>query len=155
MKDPQFTEALDKMRGWCSRQERSKQEVRSKLMQQGVDTERIEKVIERLAEDNYINEIRFAEAFVTGHFRMKRWGRIKIKHALNFKGIGEQLASTVLNENIDEQEYEAALIAILSKKVPRSKWASLDYPSKQKLMQYAYSRGFESDLIRKVLERLA
>ncbi len=153
MKDPQFTEALDKMRGWCSRQERSKKEVRTKLMQLGFDADCIEKVIETLVLDNYVDETRFTEAFVTGHFRMKKWGRLKLRNGLYLKGIDEQLGVAVIAESIDEQDYEATLFDVLSKKVARSKWAELDYPSKQKLMQYAYSRGFEPDLIRRVLER--
>ena len=152
MKDPLLEEALNKMRNWCSRQDRSRKEVTTKLARAGYNNELIERAIKKLEEDNYLDEIRFAESYVTGHFRMKKWGRLKIRQGLQLKGIGEQMGAAAMDENILEQEYFETLRQVLNRKIPSSQWATMEYSQKQKLMQYAYSRGFEPEVIRRVLE---
>ena len=152
MKDPILEEALNKLRKWCSRQDRSRKEVITKLSRAGYASELIDRAIVLLEEDRYLDESRFAESYVTGHFRMKNWGRLKIRQGLKLKGVGEQLGAKAIEENINESDYLATLAKVLGRKVPPTQWSSLDYAQKQKLMQYAYSRGFEPELIRKVME---
>ena len=152
MKDSVLEEALNKMRNWCSRQERSRKEVTTKLMRAGYDEEFAQKVIASLEEDNYLNEMRFAESYISGHFRMKKWGRLKIRQGLQLKGIVGSMGAAAMEEHIQEKDYFETLRNVLNKKVPASQWHTMSYPQKQKLMQYAYSRGFEPEIIRRVLE---
>ena len=152
MKDPVLEEALNKMRNWCSRQERSRKEVTTKLMRAGYDEELVQKVIASLEEDNYLDEMRFAESYISGHFRMKKWGRLKIRQGLQLKGIGGPMGAAAMEEHIQEKDYFETLRNVLNKKVSSSQWHTMDYGQKQKLMQYAFSRGFEPEIIRRVLE---
>ena len=88
--------------------------------------------MERLADDNFINEERFARAYVRGKFRINGWGRLKIKNGLRAKGVDENLIRTALTEEINEKEYAALLQRTVTEKGPTT----------------ALSRGFEPSLIR-------
>jgi regulatory protein len=104
----------------------------------------------KLIGDNFLNEERFAKAYVQGKFRQKGWGRIKIKQGLKFKKLPDGLIKKAL-QTIDGDDYIAMLTKVLNKK------ASLltekdNYKRRYKLQQYAMSRGYESDLIGDVLK---
>lgn len=77
--------ALDKLRSWCGYQERCQQEARDKLYEFSLLTEAIESIIATLIADNFINEERFAKAYAGGKFRIKKWGKIKIKMGMKQK----------------------------------------------------------------------
>jgi regulatory protein len=81
--------ALDKIVNYCSYQERSHTEVREKLFSFGLYKEQVEELITYLIGENYLNEERYAIAFAGGKFRMKGWGRIKIRYALKQHRISE------------------------------------------------------------------
>lgn len=148
--DPQA--AYAKAEHYCAYQERSQQEVRDKLYEWELKPGEVENIIVRLIENNYLNEERFATAYVQGKFNQKGWGRIKIKQGLKLKRVPDGLIKKALQTMADD-DYMAALRSILVKKA-----ATL--PEKQalkrryKLQQYALGRGFEADLIWEVLKAL-
>lgn len=141
--------ALAKAENYCAYQERSQQEVRDKLYEWGLYPSAIENVIVQLIAGNFLNEERFANAYATGKFRQKGWGRIKIKLGLKLKKVSDPLIKKAL-KSIDEDEYTLMLQKIISKREPLIKEKD-PYKRRYKLQQYAMSRGFESDLIRDVL----
>ena len=98
-----------------------------------------------LISDNFLNEERFAKAFVGGKFRIKKWGRIKIKIELKKRKISDYCIKKGMQE-IDEDDYLKTLQEILLKKLkenPKGKEQVRNY----KAAQYAISRGFEGDLV--------
>ncbi|MFI5162239.1 MAG: regulatory protein RecX [Sphingobacteriales bacterium] len=141
--------ALAKAEHYCAYQERSQQEVRDKLYEWGMYPTGVENVIMRLVESNFINEERFANAYTTGKFRQKGWGRVKIKQGLKLKKVSDPLIKKAL-KSIDEDEYLEMLRKIIQKK-EASVTEKVSYKRKYKLHQYALSRGFENDLIGDVL----
>jgi regulatory protein len=145
-------EALTKAQRWCAYQERSQQEVRDKLYSWGLWAEAIENIIAELISTNFISEERFAEAFVSGKFRIKQWGRIKIKIELKQHRISEPVIRKALAV-IDGDEYMRVLRKQAEKKAKTEKEK---HPQKRqyKLMRYLMSRGFEQDLVREVLGEL-
>ena len=142
--------ALAKAEHYCAYQERSQQEVRDKLYEWGMYSTGVENVISQLITNNFINEERFANAYTTGKFRQKGWGRIKIKQGLKFKKVPEVLIKKAL-QKIDGHEYEQTLAKLLVKKA--AVLTEKDpYKRRYKLQQYAMGRGFEADMIADVLK---
>ncbi|MBD1366050.1 RecX family transcriptional regulator [Mucilaginibacter sp. ZT4R22] len=141
---------LKKAEHYCAYQERSQQEVRDKLYEWGLYTAAIENIIIQLIEGNYLNEERFANAYVRGKFNQKSWGRIKIKQGLKQKNVSPVLIKKAL-QTIDLSDYMAALTRLIEKKantVTEKNTAKRNY----KLQQYALSRGFEPELSSEVLK---
>ncbi len=136
---------LEKARAYCVYQERSQQEVRDKLYDLGLHRTEVEQCISQLISENYLNEQRFAIAFAGGKFRMKEWGRIKIKLALKQKKVSDYCIRKALEE-ISTRDYKKTLNKILSSKSKEVKEQN-PIKKKYKVAQYAISRGFEPELV--------
>ena len=104
-----------KAANFCAYQERSQKEVRNKLYSYGLYTDQVDELLSDLIVDGYVNEERFAKAFIGGKFRIKKWGRVKILQAIALHKISDYCIREGLKE-IDEDEYEATLIEIIEKK---------------------------------------
>ena len=136
----------------CAYQERCQQEMRDKLYEWGLYSNDVENIIANLISDNFLNEERFAKAYAGGKFRIKKWGRIKIKIELKRRKISDYCIKKAMQE-IDDIDYIKTLKDILTKKLkenPKGKQQVRNY----KAAQYAMSRGFEGDLIWDVLKEL-
>jgi regulatory protein len=134
-----------KLEQFCAYQERSQQEVRDKLYSYGLHAADVEEVIADLITSNFINEERFAKAYALGKFRIKHWGRMKIKQGLKLKRVGDKLITKALNE-IDADDYERSLTTLLVKKAALMKEKD-DFKRKQKLLLFAVSKGYEHDIV--------
>ena len=137
--------ALKKAESYCAYQERSQQEVRDKIYSWGLHRNDVENIISNLISNGYLKEERFASAFAGGKFRIKKWGRNKIREALKGKQVSEPLINKALS-SIDEREYIKVLREIISS---RSEKVEEKNPLKKKykIALYAISRGFESELV--------
>lgn len=145
-------EAKLKAANFCAYQERSQKEVRNKLYNLGLYPDEVEEVLTDLITDNFINEERFAKAYVGGKFRVKKWGRKKILIGLQPHQLSPYCIKKGLAE-IDEDEYVNVLEEIIIKKDRSIKEAN-EFKRKNKLASYAQSRGYEADLIWEVINRL-
>lgn len=143
-------QSLQKLRHYCGYQERCHSEVRDKLFRLEVAKKDHDAIIASLIEEGYLNEERFAIAFAGGKFRVKQWGKQKIKNALLQKKVSEYSIDKALSK-IESDEYRAVL-----KKLGEEKYASLNQHEwairKRKTMDYLLQRGFEPELINEVLE---
>ncbi|TZF83620.1 RecX family transcriptional regulator [Pedobacter sp. BS3] len=144
-------QAIEKAEHYCAYQERSQQEVRDKLYDLGMNTSDVDDIISYLISTNFLNEERFALAYTRGKLRQKHWGRLKIKQGLKLKKVSEPLIRKAMR-SIDADEYMDILSQILQKK------ASLlhekdTFKRYYKLMRFALSRGFETDLISDALKQ--
>jgi regulatory protein len=142
-------DALRKAAMFCAYQERTQQEVRDRLKEWGVLGDDAEEVIAELIQQNYLNEERFAKSFAGGKFRIKGWGKRKIKQHLQQRGISGYNLEEAMKE-IAPNDYRTALAELLDKK-RRSIRDDNPLIVKQKLVRYALSKGYESDLIWQVL----
>lgn len=142
-------EAVRKAAMFCAYQERTQPEVRDRLKEWGVWGDEAEEVITALIEQNYLNEERFAKSFAGGKFRVKNWGRRKIRQHLQQRGISGYNLDQAMKE-IAPDDYRETLVSLLDKKRQNIRD---DNPLvvKQKLVRYALSKGYESDLIFSVL----
>jgi regulatory protein len=143
-------QALQKLKHYCAYQERCHSEVKEKLYNLGVWKNEHDEIIASLIQENYLNEERFAIAYAGGKFRVKQWGRVKIKYELKQKQVSEYSIKKALKQ-IDEEEYLAVL-----DKMAKEKYASLKNEQylvrKKKTMAFLISRGFEAGLVQQVLQ---
>ena len=138
-------EALIKAANFCAYQERTQKEVRNKLYELEVIGDESEVIITWLIENNYLNEERFARIFAGSKFRQKKWGRIKIRQELKMRGVSDYCLKAGMSE-IDGDDYLVTLQEIIEKKSQDIK-DSNKLIIRQKLVKFALSRGFESDLV--------
>lgn len=147
-----FEEVKKKALRYCAYQERSHQEVRNKLYESGLLAREVDELLTYLITEGFLNEERFAKAFAGGKFRVKKWGRIKIVHALEGKGVTRNCIRIGLKE-IDEEEYDRTLTEIAV-----SKMSDLDesniFIAKDKVSKHAISKGFEPELVWQKLNAL-
>jgi len=139
-------QALQKAKHYCGYQERSHNEVKEKLYAFGLWKKDVEEVISQLIEENYLNEERYAIAFAGGKFRIKHWGRTKIKYELQQKKISPYCIKKAMKE-IDDDDYKKTFL-----KLAETKWDSLKtekniFIKKRKTQDYLLQKGFEYELI--------
>ena len=151
-KEYSFDELLHKAASYCSISEHCTSEVQDKLIAWGVDEENRSKIIDKLTEDDFINEKRYCIAFVKDKFHFNKWGKIKISYGLKQKGIEAKLIEMAL-KTIDEGEYEEMLAVLLKNKLKTIKW-EYEYEKQGKLFAFAQSRGFESAVIDRVIRTI-
>lgn len=141
--------ALQKMMHYCAYQERCHQEVRSKLITLEIYGDDLEEIIAELITENFLNEERFAKAYAGGKFRVKKWGKVRIRQELKKRKISDYCIKKAMQE-IDEEGYEAGLYTLIEKKRKTEKEKN-EFILKGKLAKYAISKGFESHLVWQVL----
>lgn len=147
-----YQEALSKLEHYCAYQERCHHDVRYKLVSLGIKGDELEQIISELVQEKYLDETRYAKAFARGKLRMNNWGWRKISLALKRKQIPAYDLEQARKEIVSEG-YEQILETVLRKKNEKLRDASL-FDRKRKLFQFAYGRGFESELISRVLSDL-
>jgi regulatory protein len=146
-------QAQEKIRNWCAYQERAPKETADKLYEYGLNKSETEQILAGLISDNFLNEERYAGAFASGKFRIKKWGRLKIKAELKAKKISDYSINKALKA-IEGEAYEETIRTVLQKKLKTIKEPNR-IRKHYKLLQYAASRGFEKDMIADVLKELS
>ncbi len=152
MSNDDFEKYLQESQSYCSRAEKCESDVRNYLYKQQVDKNIADKVIDELIADKFIDNERYARAFVSDAFKFNKWGKIKIRQALYQKGISEKFIREPL-ANIDYDEYLSLLENLLKTKL-KTTHNDDEYKLRASLFRFATSRGFEAELIEKVLEKI-
>jgi regulatory protein len=145
--------ALQKIKHFCSYQERSHQEVKEKLYNLGLYKNEVESLLSQMIEENYLNEERFAIAFAGGKFRIKNWGRVKIKYELKQKRISDYCIKKALG-SIDESAYGKTLQKLAGAKLKTLKSEKNVFVKKQKLQSFLMQKGYESKLISDFIHKI-
>ena len=146
-------QVLDKMAKYCAYQERCVKDVKDKLKTFDIPEEEKTKILDYLLDNRFVNDERYAKAFVRGKVNQSGWGINKIRFHLMQKGIGKELIDEALGQT-DEEVYRQRLIDILKTKSKTIK-AESDFEKKRKLAAYAMQKGFEGNLVWEVLKDLA
>jgi regulatory protein len=145
-------EALAKCMKMCSVKEYAPSEIVQKLRDWEFSENDIDFIISQLKEEKFIDEYRMARFFANDKLRFNKWGKIKIKYMLQQKGLSAEAINEAI-ESINEDEYSKILVEEMRKK-KKSIREPDDYKAKAKLYQFAAGRGFESDIISKILKQL-
>ncbi|KPK87633.1 MAG: hypothetical protein AMS27_01875 [Bacteroides sp. SM23_62_1] len=145
-------EALTLAQSICSRQEQCRQDILSRLEKWGVNESAAEKIVKQLEKDNFIDETRYASSYVRDKIKFNKWGKIKICWMLRQKNIPDDIIEQAL-ELIDMDGYESLLESELIKK-NRTLKADDQNTKKRKLIQFASQRGFENEIVYKIINNL-
>jgi len=151
-KEYTLEELLHKAASYCSISEHCISEVEDKLNAWCIECDDKAKIINRLIDEDFINEKRYCAYFVKDKFRFNKWGKVKISYALKQKGLSDELINAAL-QTIDEGEYDEMLAALLKTKLTGLKY-EFEYEKQGKLFRFAQSRGFESNVINRVIRNI-
>lgn len=149
MKQKTEQEAYLSLAALCAQAEHCQWEMLEKMRRWELSDEAQARVMERLMKERYVDDERYARAFVKDKVRYNKWGRRKVEQALWQKHIGDSVRQQVLDE-VDDDEYISILRPLLQQK-RRSTKAASDYELNQKLIRFAVSRGFTMDIIKQCI----
>ncbi len=142
-------QARQRLEELCARSEQCRYDLMKKMSGWGICLDIAEKIMSHLEKKRFVDDNRFAHAYCRDKFRFSRWGRMKIVRGLMLKRISRDMIDDAMEE-IDEEDYFETLVSLL-----RSKSGSIEepqtYDGKTRLFRFAISRGFESNLIIKVI----
>jgi len=147
-----YKEALSYTMDLCSRQEKCRSEIREKLVRLKLPGADVEKILQTLKKEGFIDESRYAGMFVRDKLRINRWGKIKIRYMLSAKRIPEEIITEAIN-GIDDLYYLEILKEELTKKSRQIKDGD-PFVLRNKLVRFGQQRGFESRLIFQVLDEM-
>lgn len=143
-------EAFLQLAALCANAEHCQYEMLEKMKRWELSDEAQARVMARLIEERYVDDRRYARAFVKDKIRYNKWGHRKVQQGLWMKRIDKEIQDEVLDD-IDEKEYLDVLKPLLKQKRKSIK-ANSDYELNQKLVRFAYGRGFTFDIIRQCLD---
>ena len=143
---------LQKIRNYCSYQERCISEVEEKLKSLAVQKHKIPGIINQLQKDGYLSEERFVRAYAGGKFRLNKWGRIKIEFEMKIRGIPELMIQEGMAE-IDENEYLQTLKELMIHKYNEIK-SDKNVNIREKILNFAYGKGYEMEFIIRFLKEM-
>jgi regulatory protein len=146
-------QALQKLRHYCTYQERSHYEVIQKLWELSIKKSEHDEIIATLIDEDYLNEERFAIQFAGGKFRMKDWGKKKILYGLREKKVSDYSIKKALAA-IDEEDYIKTLNKLTEEKYNSLKGEQY-LERKKKTIDYLIQKGYEYELVNKALSYLA
>ena len=143
-------EAFLQLAALCANAEHCQYEMLEKMKRWELSEEAQARVMAQLIEERYVDDRRYARAFVKDKIRYNKWGHRKVQQGLWMKRIDKEIQDEVLDD-IDEKEYLEVLKPLLKQKRKSIK-ANSDYELNQKLVRFAYGRGFTFDIIRQCLD---
>lgn len=138
-------EATLKLMQYCAYRDRSQKEVEEKLLEMRMIPQAREEIIIKLMQEDFLNEERFARSFVRGKFRIKKWGKKKIKQELKFREISTPIINLAMTE-IDEKEYVKTVYQLAEKKLNLLKEPN-NFKRRKKLADYLLQKGYEAGLV--------
>ena len=144
--------AFEKTKRYCAYQDRCHKEVRQKIISLKIYGDDLEEIMTELIKQDFLNEERFARSFARGKFRLKKWGRNKIKQNLYARGISDYCIRKSMTE-IDEEEYLETLREVIYKQVNKHD-DKAKLIAKDKAIKYAVTRGYESNLIFRIIKEI-
>ncbi len=144
-------DVLQKLMKYCAFQERCHQEVRQKILSYSIYGDELEEIIYELINSNYLNEERFAITFAGGKFRLKRWGKNRIRFELQQRNISQYCIDKAVNE-IDAEDYQSCLEKLVDERLRMHSHIDLIL-AKDKVLKFCTAKGFEIDFVLKELRK--
>jgi len=146
-------QALPKIKTYCAYQERCHSEVKEKLFSYGLSKNDVEELVSKLVVENYLNEERFAIQFTGGKFRIKQWGKTKIRYELRQKQVSEYCIKKALSL-IDDSAYLETFHKLAALKLKSLKTETNIFIKKKKLQDFLRMKGYDSDLIKTAINEV-
>ena len=142
--------ALQRLSALCASAEHCEYEMTEKMRKWEVEESDCERIMEYLRKAKFVDDERYARAFVKDKIKYNKWGRRKVEQGLWAKHITEDIRQRVLDE-VDESQYKSVLTDLLKSK-RRSIKAANDYEMNRKLIKFALSRGFDYSIVRHCID---
>jgi regulatory protein len=142
-------QVISQMAVLCSRSEQCTPDIRKKIIALGLTGEETDEVLEYLKKEKFIDDMRYAKAYVADKININRWGRIKIRYYLHAKGLSSEIIEPGLR-SFDEKKYIDILINTMKKKAVKYDGKS-KFEKMRQIIQFAQSRGFEPELIHRYI----
>lgn len=146
-------QSIPKIKQYCAYQERCHAEVKDKLYSFGLHRKDVDVIIAGLIVENYLNEERFSIQYAGGKFRIKHWGKNKIKQSLKQKQVSDYCIKKALKE-IDSPDYLKTFEKLVGKKMNTLKSEKNIFVKKRKLQDYLLQKGYESELVYKEVAKI-
>ena len=144
--------ALSILKWMCSRQERTRKTCVESMKRWNVDEKFHAEILKTLEEEKYINEMRYATMYINDKANFNKWGKSKIISNLIMKGVDKETIENAFEESdFNNSDSQDSLTELLAKKEPKVK-AQNSYQKRQKLAQWAYTKGYSFDQINKSLD---
>jgi len=143
-------EAQKKMEHYCAYQERCHKEVVKKLQELGMIPISVDTIVSKLVEDNYLNETRFAQSYARGKFRIKKWGKIRIRRELKARDLSDYNIKKGLEE-IPDLDYNTTFWALFEKR-KKEVYENIPSVQKKKIISYMVYRGWELEKIYEAMQ---
>ena len=147
-----YETALERCAAACARAEHSAGELRKKMARWRLPRPDAARVIAVLYDHAFLDDARFAHAFVNDKVAFDLWGRIKIRQALRLHGIDSETIAAALDD-VDSELYRHNLDTLLRQKAKLTTETD-PYKRKTALYRFAASRGYESELALTIINRL-
>ena len=144
--------AFNKAAALCSRCEYAPADIHTRLLKWGLASQQAPAVLQRLTDEGFLNEQRFARAFVNDKFKFNGWGRIKIAYQLRAKGISQDCIDEALTL-IDDESYEQALLQLLTAKASTLRGKE-PQQARAALLRFATGRGYEPALCYRMADNI-
>ena len=145
-------EAQKKMEHYCAYQERCHKEVVKKLQELGMIPISIDTIVSKLVEDNYLNETRFAQSYARGKFRIKKWGKIRIRRELKARNLSDYNIKKALEE-ISDLDYNTTFLELFEKR-KKELYENIPSVQKKKIISYMVYRGWELEKIYEAMHQI-
>ena len=145
-------EAQKKMEHYCAYQERCHKEVVKKLQELGMIPISIDTIVSKLVEDNYLNETRFAQSYARGKFRIKKWGKIRIRRELKARNLSDYNIRKALEE-ISDLDYNTTFLELFEKR-KKEVYENIPSVQKKKIISYMVYRGWELEKIYEAMHQI-
>nr|WP_321354579.1 regulatory protein RecX [uncultured Draconibacterium sp.] len=150
--EQQAQQAFSKMAQLCSRSEQCSADIRKKILTYEIVDEIVDEIIEKLIAEKYIDDERYAKAYVNDKFKFNKWGRIKMRHYLRQKGLSDATIEKGL-EKIDEEKYIKVLVKTMKDKAKTIKKKD-KFTKMGQIIRYTQGRGFEPELIHRYMNEV-
>jgi len=134
----------------CSRSERCSADVHKKITAEGIESELADEIIEKLIAGKFIDDERYVKAYVNDKFKFNQWGKIKMRHYLQAKGLSNEIINDGL-ETIDKEKYKKTLIKVMKTKAKTIKKKD-KFEKMGQIIRFAQNRGFEPELIHRYMD---
>ncbi len=145
-------EALSSLMALCARAERSTGDARRLMMRWGVARDEQQGVIDRLIADRFLDDARYAAAYVRDKVNLSGWGAYKIERQLLQKGITKDIIEAELS-TLNQESMQNRLITLLERRARTIKY-STKYQLRDKLIRYGASQGYDFDSLKEAVSQI-
>lgn len=145
-------QAYSKMAQICSRSEQCSADIRKKITAYELEDKIVDEIIEKLKAENFLNDERYAKAYVSDKFKFNKWGKLKMKHYLRMKRLDESIIQNALDK-IDTEKYKTVLIKTMKDKAKTIKKKN-KFEKMASVIRFTQNRGFEPEIIHRYINQL-